>query len=209
MNDDPYQSPRTMLIAFFIIAGLIWLFVSIPYSIRWVVGPIDSAARSRRFPRQFNLADFLCLFFLLQLPLALLQRAFFSGPDDQSRRIAIPIGIGTWIAGGMMWWFAVHILSRAGVDRVLHRCLFLVLIMPFALVGSVVFGFVPLVVAARLSERGSGSWHGLWLLMGMEVGLFALIFAAGRFTRSMVRGVGQCEIENASGTGHGPTMPMR
>jgi hypothetical protein len=197
-----------MLIAFLIIAGLIWLLVAIPFSIWWVVGPIDRAARNRRFPRQFNLADFLCLFFLLQLPLALLQRAF-TAPEYRSRQNAVTLGIVAWIAGGLMWWFAVHILSRAGVNRVLHRCLFLMLAMPFALIGSVVFGFVPLGVAALLSERGSGSARGLWFLMGMEIGLFALILVAGRFTRSMVRGVGQCELENSSAGGNGPTMPMK
>jgi hypothetical protein len=177
------------MIALVVVAGLIWLFLAVPFSIWWVVGPIDRAARSRQFPRQFNLADFLCLFFLLQLPLAPLQRAF-TVPDDSNRGIAVAFGGIAWIAAGLMWWFAVHILSRAGVHRIWHRCAFLMLVMPIALVGSLVFGFVPLSVVA--SQSNGGSWRGVSLLIGIEVAVIALLCAAGRFTRSMVRDVGQC-----------------
>ena len=40
--------------------------------LNWVLGPLDRAAKNRQFPIQFGLADLLCLFVLIQLPVGIL-----------------------------------------------------------------------------------------------------------------------------------------
>src|SRR5689334_1472398 len=99
--------------------GFIWVVSAMPISIWWIVGPVDIAARSRRYPRQFNLADFLCLFFLAQVPLACLRGLTILG-DENLRRVAILLGVLGVAMSALMWWCGVHILSRAGVRRTWH-----------------------------------------------------------------------------------------
>ena len=38
----------------------------------WVFRPLDRAAKGRRCPTQFTIVDFLCLFFIVQAPTALI-----------------------------------------------------------------------------------------------------------------------------------------
>ena len=79
----------------------------------WVLRPLDRAAKNRRHPTQFTIADFFCLFLLIQLPMALVHALV---PKSEPAAIWVLDGLG-WFFFGAAWWAGVLRLSRAGIRR--------------------------------------------------------------------------------------------
>jgi hypothetical protein len=154
----------------FLIFG-VWLAIS------WVVKPLDRAAKNRRYPIQFSLADFLCLFVLMQLPLGALQWAAHDLP-------ALPV-LDAMVAAAAIavWWMCVRTLSRAGIHVVWQRCLALAVVMPTAIFGSFALVFLLIGVMAMLSEAWftDASW-----MLAAELAVVGVFYGFGKFTRAIV-----------------------
>ena len=145
----------------------------------WVLGPLDRAAKNRQFPIQFGLADLLCLFVLIQLPIGILH---WTLADDLKQGI-VPADIVVGIAAGSVWWVCWHTMSRAGIQVVWQRCVVLALVLPGGYVGSIALAVLPFVaVAMFMSDRSTIAW---WLLF-VEITLPPILYYFGRFTRAIV-----------------------
>jgi len=150
---------------------------------RWILRPLDQAAKGRQAPAQFTLVDFLCLVFMAQLPTGLVQWMFH---DSQYGGVAA-IYVFAWIACGLLWWTAIRTLGRAGIHGTWRRAGFLALVLPTAVFG--IIAFLPLsfaVIAAAFS--GELPWRGLrfGLALLAEGALLAALYACGRYTRWLV-----------------------
>jgi hypothetical protein len=145
----------------------------------WVLGPLDRAAKNRQFPIQFGLADLLCLFVLIQLPVGILH---WTLADDLKQGI-VGFDILVGIAAGSVWWVCWHTMSRAGIQVVWQRCLVLALVLPGGYVGSIALAVLPFVaVALFMSDRPTIAWS----LLLVEIILPAVLYYFGRFTRAIV-----------------------
>ena len=154
--------------------------------------PIDEAARDRRHPAQFSLADFLCLFFLLQLSMGLVHWAFAS---ESGVYFVWFLDAYAWIALASLWWAGVRRLSRAGVRNPWIRCAFLTVAIPFAFGVMVILPIGGLCVVLgrrrRVGRRGSGEAFQAFFIAGLAAASAAAVaYALGLSTRWMVRRYG-------------------
>lgn len=147
---------------------------------RWMLGPLDDAARNRRYPVQFTLSDFLTLVFLLQIPLGIVHSTM---PYTQWWAIALLDAFG-WTACSLIWWGSVRTLSRAGIHRPGQRFLLTAICIPFAYFGT--FAIPLLVIALSVAWyappqfRSSGHVVSLVALLILDV---CLLLLAGRYIR--------------------------
>jgi hypothetical protein len=149
---------------------------------RWVLGPIDRAAKARRAPVRLSVADFLCLFVAVQLPLTLVARM---RSDDTEPWFWI-FAILAWVVAPVIWISCAVTLSRAAITKGSQRLVFMGLVLPIAY-----YGLIPFVVLAamavgmtfegRLSQlvRYPGTIF-LWMITG------GAIFLSGLYTRRLV-----------------------
>jgi hypothetical protein len=147
--------------------------------LNWVLGPLDRAAKNRRYPIQFALADLLCLFVLIQLPIGLIHWAVQNAP--RGGLVIFDVVLGAMIT--LLWWICLRTLSRAGIHVVWQRCLVLTLVMPGAYVGNIALIFLPFVAGKQLLEHELATAG--WLLL-VELILLFILYGFSRFTRSIV-----------------------
>jgi hypothetical protein len=153
----------------------------------WVMRPVDRAARFLRRPTQFTVTDFLCLFFIIQLPMALIHG--FLKPQDigmmrqQDRMMIWLLDIFVWCACGAMWWGSVRTLSRAGIERPLYRSIFLAVVLPITIFATVA---APGLLIGVASGWRSASTSTIALLAGGAVLLVVAVVFCGLYTRWMV-----------------------
>ena len=69
--------PHETMDFLFLLAIVVVCSIPAWFTLKWVFGPLDRAAKNRKYPIQFSLADFLCLFVEIQLA--------FAGPALWSR----------------------------------------------------------------------------------------------------------------------------
>jgi hypothetical protein len=150
-------------------------------SLNWVLGPLDRAAKNRQSPIQFGLADLLCLFILIQLPVGIVHWTL----ADVLREGIVVVDILIGIVAGLVWWVCWHTMSRAGIEVVWQRCVVLALVLPGGYVGSVALMVLPIAVGALLLFQPDRSTIACWLLL-VEVVLPAILYYFGRFTRAIV-----------------------
>jgi hypothetical protein len=166
------------LVIFVVVGGFIASVVGCCFA--WTLGPLDRAAKDRRYPIQFSLADLLCLFVLVQLPIG----AVHCVPHGQGvRGVMVVVDVVLAAVAAVVWWTGVRTLSRAGIHVVWQRCLLLSVVLPSAVVGSFAGVGLPAAAIACFSSR-EPEWGG-WLL-AMEIPLFAILYGLGRFTRAVV-----------------------
>jgi hypothetical protein len=113
----------------------------------WVFRPLDNAAKGRRCPTQFTVVDFLCLFFITQVPTALIHSNTFT--KEAGSAVYLLDGF-VWICCGLVWWKSVEVMSRAGIYRPWHRIVFLTVVFPVTLVASSAAPILPFVFLASL-----------------------------------------------------------
>ena len=162
------------------IALLVGLVLALAVIGKFVLGPLDAAARYRRRPTQFTMADFLALVFLFQLPVALLRLAL---PGDLPQIKFLYFFV--WTASSLMWGLSVQTLSRAGVETPWRRVVFLSAVLPVVYFGSIVFlGAILLAAFTLVFDPGLAELRGFWWYMVLGA-LLPLAFAwAARFVRS-------------------------
>jgi len=159
--------------------GSLWLLGQL------ILGPLDQAARRRRGPTQFTMLDFLCLIFLIQLPMGLLQATFVRGSElgGAAGRVLYVVGA---VIGGLMWWVSVRQLSGAGVTLTAHRGGFLALVLPVAFFGSIAMIVLAVLLVNEVGLAWQLSPNVPYILTAM--GLLAVAFyCSARYTRWIVR----------------------
>jgi hypothetical protein len=161
------------------IAGLLLVCFLAWACLNWVLGPLDRAARNRQFPIQFGLADLLCLFVLVQLPVGTLHWAM----HDVLKEGILVLDVVLGVVAALVWWVCVRTLSRAGIHEVWQRAIVLTFVLPSGYVGSgavlvLPFATVGLFLAQHTLSAG-------WLLL-LEIPLIGILYGLGRVTRAVV-----------------------
>jgi hypothetical protein len=175
----PNQSLSYVMGALAILASIFLALVAIG---ELILGPLDAAARHRRCPTQFTLADFMALVFLFQLPVALMRLAL---PREASSN-GFVYGFA-WAASSFMWGLSVRTLSRAGIEIPWRRVVFLSAVLPIAYFGSVVFiGGVFFGVAAALFDGPVRAMSGLGWFIAAAALMPAAFYWAAWFVRRML-----------------------
>lgn len=149
---------------------------------RYILGPLDQAARKYMRPTQFTMVDFLSLMFLFQLPMAALHARF----DVQHEPQVWIFDIFGWIACTLMWSFSVGTLSRAGIEKTWQRGVFLAFVLPVTYFGSIVFIFTLFVATIGLVVERRAPLGAAMLVVGILGGLALAFYLSARFVRKMV-----------------------
>ena len=152
----------------------------------WVFRPIDRAAKDREHPTQFTIADFFCLLFIIQLAMAVIHWQFGLGEEAAMYYIYI-FDAFAWFACGALWMKSVQLMSRAGIQKPLHRMLFLAFIIPATLVGAL--GTPALLIftlIAIFAKPSSESFYNLPILLAVLCLMPPILYAAARSTRWIV-----------------------
>ena len=186
---------KNILAPLLVILSLVLLVAAISawLAINWVLGPLDRAAKNRRYPIQFTLADFLCLFVQIQLLLAW-PAAFFQTMEDKSAFVGIAIGVVALTL--LVWWTGVHTLSRAGIHNTLGRALTLTIGIPFGYAGSLAIPAIGLTTLAMLFEPVSPWRHRpdypmAALLFLAEAAIILAVVGLGFLTRRILASAGE------------------
>ena len=152
----------------------------------WVFRPVDRAAKDREHPTQFTIIDFFCLFFIIQLSMAVIHWQFGLG-DDAAMAFMYILDAFSWFACGTLWMKSVQLMSRAGIQKPLHRVLFLAFIIPATLVGSlgtpVLLWFTLIAVFTKPSNE---SFYNLPVLLALLCLIPPILYASARSTRWIV-----------------------
>jgi hypothetical protein len=164
-----------------VLGGLVGLFPFVLIG-RWILGPIDQAAKSREAPVRFSIGDFLCLFLAVQIPLTAIYQ--FVGEDEKP--VFWLFTIITWLVAPVIWFACARALSKAGVTRGKHRILFLALVMPivyYALLPFVILSMVG--IGALVVGNAAGPWQTGWLVVAWVV-VAGTLYVCGLYTRWMI-----------------------
>lgn len=156
-----------------VLVALAAAVISIWACCNWVLGPLNRAAQNRQYPIQYSLADLLCLFVLVQLPVGIV-RWVFSIARIESGEVICDVLIG--IVATLLWWNCARLLSLAGVHTVWRRCVFLALVVPGLIAGPVAIFL--------LAVRGLDGKNVLYMLAAIPV--VGIVYGLGRFTRAIV-----------------------
>ena len=171
----------------------------------WILGPFEAVARHQKHRHQFMLADFLSLFFLVQLPLAGVHSCLSSFP------LSVKLVLDTM--GGLtcsaLWLMNVKRLDKAGVRCGSHRVIFLTFVTPIAYLGTLAFVTAAACLAMCLLVPG-GNQSIAWFLLACSGLMLSFMVAAG-FVRRMVsqREVPERASRDNSGNHHALTISCR
>jgi len=163
---------------------------------RWILRPIDQAAKNLQHPTQFTLIDFFCLFFLIQFPTGIIH-AWVPVTPAQYKWVLIIYG---WASCVVMWGFSVQKLSRAGIHNPRHRGIFLAFVLPVAFFGSIAFPLLlPLISIIVLGRTVQNPAAVVTSAVVVQVALVFGLYACGRFTRRMVTALPGDPVEKPAG----------
>ncbi len=152
----------------------------------WVLRPVDHAAKDREHPTQFTIVDFFCLFFIIQLAMAIIHWQFGVGPGAQMRFVYM-FDAFSWFACGALWLKSVQLMSRAGIQKPWHRVLFLAVIIPGTLaavmVAPILLSFwLGIIVSSPTNENNVN----LPLMLAILATLPPILYALARLSRIVV-----------------------
>jgi hypothetical protein len=149
--------------------------------LHWVLGPLQRAAKNRRFAKQFCLADLLSLFVLVQLSFGVVHWAGRDSEDFRSAMLTIDLIVAAIVV--VVWWACLATLSPAGINVVWHRCVVLTVVLPTTLVGSLAIIALPFVALGALIDGRNTT--GCLLLLAEPL-VAGVLYGLGRFTRFIV-----------------------
>lgn len=179
------------IVVFVVLASALAALALVP---RYIFGPLDRAAKGRRYPVQFTLADFFCLFVLMQIAMAL----GHSWPEIRGTGTGWVVTVYGWIGFGLLWLAHVRKLSRAGVHKGWLRAVCLVFVVPAGCIVSVVTPIWTGVVFGALNERERVDFFALWL--GVEVALLVAVYLLGRCMRHIIAKGAVAEGDSEAGS---------
>lgn len=174
---------------------------------RWILRPLDQLvedlrkrstgsgdlpqepASPRHRPTQFTILDLLCLFVLVQPPMALLHAPGWSVVPNGAYWL---FDLFIWGSCGAMWWASVRMLSQADIHNPWHRGLYLGLVLPMSLFSAIAAPVLLLPICITLIMAWSGATmlanSPLWPLstmLAIEALILPAVYFSGRFTRWM------------------------
>lgn len=161
-----------------VVGGSIAMYVGVA---RCILGPLDRAARNRECPAQFTLADFLCLFVLIQLSMILPH--WLATLIERNPVYWLFAGYG-WASAAALWWFSVRSLHKSGVVIVWHRAVFLTLAIPVTIVTSA--GIPAVAVFVVLMFRELNFPGDVFRALGAELLLAFFVVVCSYFTRYII-----------------------
>jgi hypothetical protein len=163
------------LLGFGLFVGLI---VAVYVGGRWILGPIDRAAKRRISAPRITISDCLCLFVAVQLPLAFIRRI----RSDETEVHFWIFMVLSWIIAPVIWISCARALSRGGITGGVHRFLFMALVLPIAYYGLVPFVLLTAAAAIQIvfGEGGFLLSRPWWIVGWLATG--TAIVAAGSYT---------------------------
>jgi len=144
------------------LVGFVCLVGAVYVGGRWILGPIDRAAKRRICGPRISISDCLCLFVAVQLPLAFIRRI----RSDETEAAFWCFAVLSWIIAPIIWISCARALSLGGITSGLHRFLFMALVLPIAYYGLVPFVMLTAVAAIRIVV-GDGAYllvHPWWIV---------------------------------------------
>ena len=146
---------------------------------KWILTPVDRAARFHEAPARFSIGDFLCLFAAVQIPLAAVYR--LKGPESEPQFWVFTIM--TWLIAPVIWLACARALSKAAVTTAWHRFVFLALIMPLVYYGLIPFTFIGIALFVAMFD--ASPMHFGWMPLAWAI-LCTLFFGSSLFVRWML-----------------------
>jgi hypothetical protein len=166
------------------LAGLVAAAALLTAIGRYILGPLDRAARHWMRPTQFTMIDFLSLVFLFQLPMAALRSLDHERGDAQE--LIWLLHLFCWIVTAAMWGLSVRTLSRAGIENTWHRGVFLAFVLPAAYFGSIALVVSLCAAVLSICMEGIPSTTAALTMLAVVAGLLAGFFLSAKFVRKMV-----------------------
>lgn len=127
-----------LLVVLLILLGIIAAALRM---VRWIAKPLETAARSRRFPLQFTVLDVLILFTMLQCTVGTVHYLATGDvePGSAAARDAAASAFALDAVAAVFfllcWCCGVSMASRAGINRWWHRVIILGLVAPGTTIG--------------------------------------------------------------------------
>ena len=121
-----------LILVIVVFAGVTPIF----WTVRRILRPIDQAAKNRNAPFRFSIGDFLCLFWVVQLPLTFV----FQLSDEETLATYWIFTVVIWAVAPLVWVTCARALSKAGVSAGKHRFFFLAIVVP-----TVYYGLFPFI----------------------------------------------------------------
>jgi hypothetical protein len=121
-----------LILVLVVVTGVTPIF----WTVRRILRPIDQAAKERDAPFRFSIGDFLCLFWVVQLPLTFV----FQLGDDETLTTYWLFTVVIWAVAPIVWVTCARALSKAGVSAGKHRFVFLAVVVP-----TVYYGLFPFI----------------------------------------------------------------
>jgi hypothetical protein len=150
---------------------------------KWILKPIDDAAKFHNAPIRFSIADFLCLFLAIQLPLTLVHQ--IQGEETEVHFWVFTIL--TWLIGPIVWISCARALSRAGISNGRYRLVFMGLILPVVYYGLLPFVALTYIGVASLLVDGPMQVARWWALLLLWLAIGVGLAFSGLYTHRMVR----------------------
>jgi hypothetical protein len=144
------------------------------WTVRRILRPIDQAAKVRDAPFRFSIGDFLCLFWIVQLPLAFV----FQIDAEETEVFYWVLMIAVWAVAPLVWFTCARTLSKASISTGIHRFIFLALVVPtvyyglFPFVGLSVAGVAALAVSGPSGVLQYSSAIMIWVALAMALAIF-------------------------------------
>jgi hypothetical protein len=180
------------LVALVAVGGIALAVFVIWWSAVWVLGPLDQAAKNRWHPVQFSLADFLCLFILVDLPMGGIHCFVPQGDREMGGVIAADVLVA--LLAALVWWTGVRTLSRAGIHGTWRRGFVLAVVIPAGYAGSFIVGCLPFFII--------GLWNGnsplAMKLTVAEVATGGALYGLGHITHGVVASASRLVRESGS-----------
>jgi hypothetical protein len=169
-----------MILGLIAFAGLL---VAIYFAGRWILGPIDRAAKARKVPARITLADILCLFLVVQLPMTLAS----SFRVEETEAYFWIFMILAWVIAPVIWISCAMTLSRAGISSGKARLLFMGLVLPIVYYGLTPFAVTTLIgVTWLMLGEGGERFRTPWIVAAWAFTAAALV-GCGIYTNRLAR----------------------
>jgi hypothetical protein len=163
--------------------SIFFLIAPIRWTIRRTLRPVDRAARDNTTPFRFMVGDFLCLFWVVQLPLAGVNEIYSSEAPFYFWEFFTLV----WVLAPVVWVTCAQALSKAGITGGVHRWIYLALVVPTVYYGLFPFIWLSILFVANIffhipisvvSLHAAFPW---WITIGVA------LIAAGIYTPRMIR----------------------
>ncbi len=195
MGEDTSIAMHIVEVLSMLVGILLILICPLMWTVHQILRPVDRAARERNLPFRFSLGDFLCLFWVVQLPLAFVYQLggdrSGDGPgDEEVDQFYWILTAAVWAVAPLAWFTVARALSKAGVSAGLHRMIFLGVVLPTVYYGLFPFIGLSITVLVGLSEEGrqyvleNKILSSLWILLGGS------LIACGFYSPWMIRRAG-------------------